>query len=102
MCKSYYEAHKLRQEMENSNAWLNGAYFLRALQATVGNIFAGKDAEPIEYPSEPIGLQRSEEVEAERQRQKDEEEAAFAEAWMANFVIAGKNWGKNQNNTPEA
>ena len=102
LCKSYYEAERLRQEKENYTAWLNGAYVCRALRATVVNMFADKNADRVEYPTEPIGLKRREETEAEKQK-REEEEASFAEAWMSNLLVAGKDWGKHEQTTaPEA
>lgn len=58
--KFYREAHKLRQERElkqaNFNAWLNGFYTAKAYAVVLGNAFADKSAEPLEYFGKPIPL----------------------------------------------
>lgn len=89
MVRAYYKAHKLKQEMQDAQAWLNGVYVLRALDASVGNMFRNKGIQPAEYPKQPMGTQG-----AERAQIKEEEELNFARAYMENMVLAGKNWHK--------
>lgn len=91
MARAFYKADKIRQQRMNDEAWLYGAYTLRALQATVGNIFLKKGAKPVEYPRKPIDI--SEETEEEKEA-REEQEAVYAEAYMMNMVLAGKSWGK--------
>ena len=100
MVRAFYKAHRLRLRMMNETAWLTGAYVKKALDATVGNMFR-KGGQPLTYPQEPIWNgeedeeMKREETEAERE-QREEQEALFAQAWMTNFVMAGKGWGKNK------
>lgn len=89
MVRAFYEAHKLRLQHENEMAWMYGTYTMRALDATVGNMFREKSVKPSEYPKEPINLA----VEEEKQKKSDSEEL-FALAYMQNMVMAGKNWKK--------
>lgn len=91
MARAFYKADKLRQERMNDEAWLNGAYILRALQATVGNLFLKQGSKPYEYPRKPIEI--SEETEEEKAL-REEQEAVYAEAYMSNMILAGKSWGK--------
>ena len=49
-------ALKRQMEVNNTVAYLQGAYFTEALMATVGNMFAGKTAKKHEYPDKPYNL----------------------------------------------
>lgn len=89
MVRAFYQAYKLRLKHENELAWMYGAYTVRALLATVGNMFKEKNAQPNEYPKEPININEEKAV-----QQKEEDEANYALAYMTNMVIAGKNWKK--------
>lgn len=90
MARAFFEADKLRQERENEIAWLHGAYFLRALDTIVGNIFRKTGSQLAEYPQKPIPLRKT----GEDQIMDEEQEAVFAMAYMSSMVQAGKNWGK--------
>lgn len=58
-CLKYYEQAALgEREEKNQTLWLNGLYTVHALLATVGNMFAGKSHDKLEYPSEPLPLTR--------------------------------------------
>ena len=93
MVRAYYKADRLKQERVNEQAWLNGAYILRAIDATVGNAFRKQGGQPAEYPKKPIERIKPEETEEEREK-REEREAVFAQAYMMNMVMAGKNWKK--------
>ena len=95
MVRAYYKADKIRQQRMNEEAWLNGAYVYKALAVTVGNALRKKGAKMDEYPEKPIGL--AETVEDTRTRQeKEEAEELFAQAYMMQMVMAGKNWGSKE------
>lgn len=77
--KFYREAYKLRQEREtqqaNFSAWLNGLYTAKAYAVVLGNAFADKNSEPLEYFNKPIELgkkseEQQEDVEAARLRMR--------------------------------
>ena len=94
MAKSFYKAHKMRQEMQNELAWVNGLYTYQALKATVGNLMNKKTDKPNEYPSNPIDFgSKKETVKTEAE---EDQEAVFAKAYMSQMVMAGKNWGKGK------
>lgn len=94
MSRDFYNAHKLKQEMQNELAWINGLYTMCALQATVGNMFKKKTDKANEYPKQPFDFgYKKVETKSERTEQ---EEADFAKAYMMQMVMAGKNWGKTK------
>lgn len=76
--KFYREAYRLRQERElqqtNFSAWLQGFYNAKAYAVVLGNAFADKNSEPLEYFDKPIELgkkvEEQEDVEAARLRMR--------------------------------
>lgn len=92
MARQFYEAHKLKKEMRNELAWINGLYVLKALQATVGNIVKKKTDKPFEYPDKPIEIgEPKANVES---TVSEEQEVVVAKAYMLQMMAVGKNWGK--------
>lgn len=94
MVRAFSESHKLKQELENREAWLNGLYVFKAVSVSLENAFRDKKSNhPIaEYPSEPFNLfgeQKKEEFD-------EDVELALAESYMKQMVRVGKNWGKNK------
>ena len=74
MVRAFYKADKIRQQRLVEEAWLNGAYVLRAIDATVGNIVRKKGAEPAVYPKEPFRLEEEpKKTQTEEDKQKEEE-----------------------------
>lgn len=97
MVRAYYKAQKLREEQADTQAWMNGMYFAKAIEATIMNAFKKRSETPTEYPSMPITIKRREEEREkteEEKRKLEESETAFAKLWMNNFMLVGKNWGK--------
>lgn len=93
MVRAFYKAEKIRQERMNDEAWLNGVYVLKALEATVGNLMKQKNDEKNKYPEKPISINGEKPPEA-KPEQQEENEKAFAKAYMLQMVQAGKSWGK--------
>lgn len=93
MVRAFYKADQLRQQRLNDEAWLFGAYVYRAIDATVCNMFRKHNAEMAEYPKKPIEIGEKEESYYEKEK-REEQEALFAQAYMSNMVLAGKNWHK--------
>lgn len=91
----YYRAHRLRQEMQNEQAWINGLYTLKALEATVGNLMKKKTDKAIEYPSQPFDF-RPKKQEQKKPEQSEDQDAVFARAYMLQMMAVGKNWGKKK------
>ncbi len=94
MVRAFLEADKQRQIRKNQDAWLQGAYFLKALDAIVGNAFRQKGQTPAEYPKEPIELNLDIEKAGEKEQDEIDRDAVFAKAYMMNMMRVGKNWGK--------
>ena len=62
---AYREAEIHRQEAENRQAWLQGAYIYKALTTALTNAFAKKGTPPESYLTQPIDLSepsRAEEI----------------------------------------
>ena len=93
MVRAFYKADKIRQRRINEEAWLYGAYVYRALDASVNNMMRKKGTEPAVYPQKPYDLGNDDETELEKEK-REEQEAVYAQAYMANMVLAGKNWGR--------
>ena len=95
MVRAFYKAKKIQDRRKDEEAWLQGAYVLKALQATVGNMFLKKGSAPFEYPEQPFTFEEMQEEEArEKTEREQEQEKLWAEAWMMSFVEAGKQWEK--------
>lgn len=93
MVRAFYKADKLRRENEDYNAWVSGLYVKSAIEATIGNVFKEKGAQPIEYPAKPYYLQEQEEQ--QRAKKREDQELAFAKLYMYNMIRAGKEWGNH-------
>lgn len=93
MARAFYKADMIRQKRMNEEAWLHGAYICRALEATVCNAFRKTGSPPAQYPKEPIWVDEPEERKVNSKR-REEQETVYAQAYMMNMVMAGKNWGK--------
>lgn len=85
----FRKADKMRQERTDSEAWLQGMYFAKALECTVGNMFRSKGSKLSKYPDAPLLAQQIAE-----QRKTVEEQKDFAAMYMMQMMAAGKNWGK--------
>lgn len=95
MARAFYKADRIRQKRMNDEAWLQGAYIVKAIDATVCNAFRKRGDPPAEYPAQPIwdDTWDTEQTEIETAK-REENEALFAEAYMTNMMFAGKEWGK--------
>lgn len=94
----YVEASNLKIkrdfEFANTVAHIQGMYFVEALISTVGNMFAGKNSKPHEYPDKPYDLGNTGELsEEEIQVQRDLIVARFM-AMQTNFELNKKAKGQ--------
>lgn len=87
MVRAFYEAHKMKQEMQNFDAWLHGLYNFEALSIALANAFSEKGTQPENYPNKPHDFSGKEKVD-------EETEKNYALAYMTNMVRSGKDWGK--------
>ena len=97
MVRAFVEADKLRQKRADEQAWLQGAYVLRALDATVGNMFRSKGQSHAEYPEKPLTYKEQDITPVVKTAEQEQQEAVWANVYMDNFVRWGQNWGKKEN-----
>ena len=94
--KQHGEAEKIRTkkriEEENYIAYLNGAYVMKALYASVGNMFSSKNAKQIEYPKEPfsLGLSKKESLSEKELTKQREQFLAQLMTMQTNFELSKK------------
>ena len=80
LVRVYRKADELKRRRQNDALWMQGLYIRDALLSTVGNMFAGKNATPIEYPKEPYPItadQAAAREEAEHRRMEERMKADF-------------------------
>ena len=86
LVKYYRKAEKIRQDLKNQDAWLQGAYFYEALidAAPVFRAFAKKGTKPTPYRDGPYDLfHREDREERQEAREKHDDRAkAYMEAFM--------------------
>ena len=74
MVRAFRKADELKRQRQNEVLWMQGLYVREALLSTVGNMFSGKNATPIEYPKEPYPITAVQvEEKKERERKSMEE-----------------------------
>ena len=95
MVRAFYKAEKIRRNKMNESAWLQGIYFYQGLKATVGNLMRKKSDEEYKYPEKPIDLEPEKLKNVVKTEEQEEQEKAFARAYMLQMMQAGKAWGKN-------
>ena len=86
--KGYKRCVEQKRDYDNYIAYLNGIYVLKALNASVGNMFSKKGAKPIEYPDKPIDLNPNRELTEE---EKEEQRLAF----LDNLKLMQANFERN-------
>ena len=90
LVKYYRKAAKIKQALDNQQAWLQGAYFYEALAdvSPILHAFAKKGAKPIPYRDSPypVGVNDKSPDKAEKEKKIDNR----AKAGMEMFMIANK------------
>lgn len=71
LIRDYRKADRIRRDRKDAESWLNGLYFMQAINATVGNMFREKGADPTEYPDRPLSMITPEDL-ARREREERE------------------------------
>ena len=74
---SYYNKIKEQQEIFNSNAWLQGAYFHEAISVALHNAF---DKNKVHYSKQPYGVEEKIEDTYEQKQKKIEMQVADIKA----------------------
>lgn len=90
MVRAFRKADEMKRRRQNEMLWMQGLYVREALLSTVGNMFAGKGATPIEYPKEPHPI-TVEQVEEKKERErKSMEERMKADLFALAARMANK------------
>lgn len=69
MVRAFRKADELNRRRQNEMLWMQGVYIREALLSTVGNMFSGKGATPIEYPKEPYPV-TADQIEEKKERER--------------------------------
>ena len=75
---AYRNAHKLRLEMENEKAWLQGLYVYDAFAVCMANAFAKRGARKKDYIEKPLDIFPL--TEQEKKKREKEEYAKMQQA----------------------
>ena len=67
--RAFRKADELNRRRQNEMLWMQGVYIREALLSTVGNMFSGKGATPIEYPKEPYPV-TADQIEEKKERER--------------------------------
>ena len=78
---AYRKAYKLKRQMQNENAWIQGLYVYDAFAVCLANAFAKRRAKKEEYIDKPIDIFPL--TEAEKKRREREEQKKMEEALKA-------------------
>ena len=84
----YYKAYKLKFEMENQFAWLQGMYFYQAVAIALANSFSKRTHK---YPEKPFEFGKTEEKLSEEEVEKERTKAIDA------FKAMRKKWESEHN-----
>lgn len=88
LVRYYRKAAKIKQDLDNQQAWLQGAYFYEALAdvAPILHAFAKKGTKPIPYRDSPY--QAGESRKSVDKKEKSNDNDSRAKAIMEMFMIA--------------
>lgn len=101
LVRYYRKAAKIRQDLKNQDAWLQGMYVYQAIGnlAPILRAFAKKGVKAIPYPDQPFAFdtkQKDERQEAKREKQDEKAKAYFqALALSLNKKFQEKGGGVN-------
>ena len=56
IARAYRKAHRLKREMENEQAWLQGMYFYDAVAVSLSNAFRAKGGKKLKYMERPFDI----------------------------------------------
>jgi len=72
----YYQAYKLRFDMQNQQAWLNGLYVFNAVSTAISNAFSKRTHKYVEKPFE-FGKTEEDKEQADVQKEREKAISAF-------------------------
>lgn len=94
LVRAFHKADKIRRERKDFELWLQGRYFMEAIESSIGNAFRKSGSEPCRYPEKPYLMEEPEPT-LEQLEEKEKQELAFAEAYMNQMCEVGQKWGTN-------
>lgn len=81
IARAYRKAHRLKREMENEQAWLQGMYFYDAVAVSLSNAFRAKGGKKLNYMERPFDIFPL--TEKEKKRREKAEYAKMQQAMEA-------------------
>ena len=85
LTRYFRKAYKIKQDENNTNAWLQGVYIYDAVSTALYNALRGKNSKAAEYAKQPYNLGNKEKSELEKAKEVELEQEKAA-VWMENFV----------------
>lgn len=94
LVRAFRKAHEIKKQQKNYELWLQGLYIYEAMgdMSPILVAFPGKNAKPIEYPTEPYPITKKEMVERKLRDERRKQEMmiakmkAMTERFNAKFV----------------
>ena len=86
LARYFREAYQLKQEQEDSHAWLQGLYVYEALSVALSNSFRKKGTTAAKYSEQPYLQQKK-----EKERAAQEDKPDPFEIWMNSLVSKSEN-----------
>ena len=78
---AYRKAYKLKREIANEQAWLQGLYVYDAFAVCMANAFAKRGAKKVDYLEKPVDIFPL--TDAEKERREQEERGKMQQAMEA-------------------
>lgn len=101
LVRYYRKAAKIRQDLKNQDAWLQGMYIYQAVGnlAPILRAFAKKGAKPQPYPEQPfeLNVRQDKKVEKTKEKKQDDKAKAYMQMFAMSFnkKFQGKGGGVN-------
>lgn len=101
LVKYYRKAARIRQDLKNQDAWLQGMYVYQAVGnlAPILRAFAKKGAKPQPYPEQPfeLNVRQDKKVENTKEKKQDDKAKAYMQMFAMSFnkKFQGKGGGVN-------
>lgn len=81
LAEAFRDAQKIKMELMNQEAWLNGLYVYDAVAVAVANVLGGKGTKKQKYLEQPIELNPKEQNPEEAKQKVISQLDAWKEAW---------------------
>ena len=87
LVRAYREAARIRRDLDNHHAWLQGMYFYNALCCVVPALNAFKPKKPKNYPEAPYEFKSQQEENTEAQTARQDRQDAKAKTMLEIFAL---------------